>query len=99
MSDTYFHEHNVDFTKLCLSSKKIALHLECFLINQWIMNFNQSVDKLPITLKRVRFGIDFNKSIDNLPMSVENIVFGNRFNRPLIKLPKNICKITCSFGT
>ena len=53
-------------------------------------DFNQPIDNLPQTLKKLRISGEFNQSIDNLPQTLKRIELYGEFNKDLDKLPKNL---------
>ena len=54
------------------------------------IDFNQKLDSLPKTLKKLRLGFFFNQSIDNIPDSIEFLMLRDYFTEPITKLPKKL---------
>lgn len=55
--------------------------------------FNQKVDNLPHSLKKIEFGGLFDKTVDHLPPSLTWIRFGRNFNQRVDNLPSSITRI------
>lgn len=54
-------------------------------------NFNQPIDNLPFTLKKLSVRGIFNHPIDNLPFSLTDLlIISDEFNHPIDKLPSRI---------
>lgn len=56
-------------------------------------DFNQSIDLLPIKIKKLSLEGEFNQSLINLPLGLEELKINGKFNE-LINLPKNLKKIS-----
>jgi hypothetical protein len=52
--------------------------------------FNQPIDHLPNSLKRLVFGNNFNHPVDYLPNSLKRLVFGKKFNCTVDHLPNSL---------
>ena len=57
-------------------------------------NFNNKIDYLPQSLKKLVFGKQFNNKILSIPESLIEIKFGMKYNQNISFLPDHILKIT-----
>ena len=57
-------------------------------------SFNQSVENLPATLKKLGLGNAFNQSVENLPATLKKLTLGNAFNQSINNLPKELIELT-----
>jgi hypothetical protein len=53
-------------------------------------NFNQPLNNLPITIKKIFLGYSFNHPLDNLPSNLELLKLGYNFNQSLDYLPESL---------
>jgi hypothetical protein len=60
-------------------------------------NFNQPIDNLPNSLKKIVFNNGkYNKKLNNLPNSIELIELPEYYKLKIDKIPKKLKKIKCS---
>jgi len=52
--------------------------------------FNQSLNNLPITIKKLFLGYFYNYQLDNLPTNLETLKLGQNYNQSLDYLPESL---------
>lgn len=55
--------------------------------------FNSSIDRLPMTLLRLRLNNNFNQPVNNLPENLSELYLGANFNQSIGKLPPKLTKL------
>lgn len=55
--------------------------------------FNQKIDHLPPSLKKLTLGLSFNQKINHLPFSLQKLSIYGQFNQPIISLPHSLKKL------
>jgi hypothetical protein len=85
------------FNKYFVDQEKTKNCATEFISKIRLINNVYTIDKLPQSLKSIKFGYHFNQSVDKLPQSITSIQFGEHFNQSVDKLPQSITSI--QFGS
>ena len=106
-----FIDDNKDKCRLLMTCKEISncafyfydeIHIEKINKSVWFNQFTNifvwnTHDKLPTSIKKIRFWRELNVSVDDyIPSTITHLKFGNEFNKPIKKLPPSLIKL--SFG-
>ncbi len=106
-----FIDNNEDKCCLLMTCKNISkctfyfhseIHIEKINKSEWFNNFTNifvwnTREKLPASIKRIRFWQQLNISVDDfIPSTIIHLKFGEKFNKPIKSLPSSLIKL--SFG-